>query len=71
YAMGKAQHDLGHYQQAGEAYFQGAKIMSAEKKYNAAAERQMVKAVVNNLLMTHSILWVKINSAMNFRLFLF
>lgn len=48
YSVGKAQHDLGHYQKAGEAYLQGAKLMSAEKKYNAPAERQVVKAIVNN-----------------------
>jgi len=48
YALGKAQHDLGHYQKAGQAYLQGAKLILVVKKYHAAAEQQEVKAIVNS-----------------------
>jgi tetratricopeptide (TPR) repeat protein len=48
YAIGKVQHDLGHFQKAADAYLHGANLMSTEKKYNAAAEQQVVKAIINN-----------------------
>jgi len=48
YALGKAQHDLGYYQKASEAYLQGAKLISMDKKYNAAADQQVVKAIVHS-----------------------
>jgi hypothetical protein len=48
YALGKAHHDLGHYQKAADAYLQGSKLMSVDKKYHAAADQQVVKAIVNS-----------------------
>lgn len=48
YAVAKVQHDLGHYQKAADAYVHGANLMSTEKKYHAVADKQVVKAIINN-----------------------
>ena len=48
YAMGKALHDLGEYQKAGEAYSVGAKIMSLDKKYDAVTDHRVAKAIVSS-----------------------